>query len=98
MKLGRRSFLTLASGLLVPHEPERVYSFAGGWSSAIGSVFVNGVWRAWVTPDRRADRLVEWQEERDTFTHDVPYQGTMHTVGPGRLCTFECVWDPGVRS
>jgi len=26
--MNRRSFLTLASGLLVPYEPERVYSFA----------------------------------------------------------------------
>ena len=28
--ISRRSFLTLASGLLVP-EPTTVYSFAGGW-------------------------------------------------------------------
>jgi hypothetical protein len=35
IKLGRRSFLTAASGLLLPWEPQRVYSFASVESLAV---------------------------------------------------------------
>ena len=31
MSFSRRSFMALASGLLLPYEPERVYSFLPAW-------------------------------------------------------------------
>ena len=41
--MNRRSFLALASGLLVPWQPERVYSFAGGWALPVPFFMVNGL-------------------------------------------------------
>ncbi len=41
--ISRRSFIALASGLLVPElEPVRAYSFAGGWNAVTAIVKVNG--------------------------------------------------------
>jgi hypothetical protein len=42
VKLGRRSFLALASGLLVPEpEPVRAYSFVGGWAQRVAHLSGN---------------------------------------------------------
>lgn len=40
--MNRRSFMTLASGLLVPWEPERVYSFLPAWRLVSRWVLDNG--------------------------------------------------------
>jgi len=40
--ISRRSFLTLASGLLVPYEAGRVYSFLPAWRLVSRWVFDNG--------------------------------------------------------
>ena len=40
--ISRRSFIALASGLLVP-EPTRVYSFAGGWAEPLPRASFNGI-------------------------------------------------------
>jgi hypothetical protein len=40
--LNRRSFIALASGLLVPWEPERVYSFLPAWRLVSRWVFESG--------------------------------------------------------
>jgi len=40
--VNRRSFIALASGLLVPWQPERVYSFLPAWRLVSRWVFENG--------------------------------------------------------
>lgn len=40
--MNRRSFMALASGLLVPWEPERVYSFLPAWRLVTRSIFDAG--------------------------------------------------------
>jgi hypothetical protein len=41
--ISRRSFIALASGLLVPEvEPVRAYSFIGGWNPVVAHITLDG--------------------------------------------------------
>jgi hypothetical protein len=78
-----KAFAATAAGIWLPTEPivERAYSFCGGWGNAVGSVFVNGVWRAWIGEDLWPDRLVVYRFT-DRLTHDAgPHLGTLSIDG-----------------
>ena len=68
MELSRRSFMALASGLFVPYEPERVYSFLPGYrlwdrscilAASVGIVHVSGEsCRSW--EDEEEIECLQW--------------------------------------
>jgi hypothetical protein len=77
-------FVLGAGGLLVP-ERVRAYSFTGGWSEAMASVFVNGQWRAWIGQDLRVDRRLQISGS-DVVRHDAArHYGHQYILSP---CAF----------
>jgi len=87
--MNRRSFLALASGLLVP-EPVRAYSFVGGWNGSIADE-----WRRIVERQITDFRKRGWLSEPDVSarwdatTKRIVMTHTLRPLTPARLVSTE---------